>query len=156
MTTERDIIVALHDYFSLIRPPSFPDQWVRAEQVQYNGRRADFMALQRSTWLMPRLHMVEVKTVRSDWIRELQDPDKSGVFIDGGVDFVWLAAPPQVATVAELPPGWGFLIFDQGKVRAKRKAQILTTVNIPWNRQLVSGFVRGIVRTGEKTSSSTT
>jgi len=65
--------------------------------------------------------LVEIKVARSDFLNELKHREKHQVFVEAGCDFVWLAAPPEVADTAELLPDWGHLVYQDGKVRAARK-----------------------------------
>lgn len=54
------------------------------------------------------LHGFELKASRSDWLRELKQPEKSEEII-GSCDYFWVVAAPDIVRVDELPPGWGLL-----------------------------------------------
>ena len=160
----------LHTYFSEI-PRSRPDRWLRAEQVEYAGRRADFMALDRYESSGCPLHWVEVKVSRDDWLRELYHPRKANVFKLGGVDFQWLAvSDPDIVRLdrRELPYGWGLLVAQDGKlhcvrppenyrlstrgltvdeVRQARAVRLEVIRSNRWDRDLVAGFCQAMCRT---------
>lgn len=51
---------------------------------------------------------VEVKVSRSDWLRELKDPEKSAD-IQKWCNYWWIAAPAGVVELGEIPETWGFI-----------------------------------------------
>lgn len=57
------------------------------------------------------LEGVEIKTYRSDWLRELGNPAKAET-IARYCDFWWVHAAPDVVKAEELPAGWGLRIYD--------------------------------------------
>lgn len=63
----------------------------------------------------------EVKASRSDWLRELKQPEKSEPILTK-CDFWYLVAPDEVYQADEVPVSWGILSFKDGKLREKRKA----------------------------------
>ena len=74
------------------------------------------------------MHGFEVKVSRSDWIKELRTPDKAEAvyrycdhwwIVAGGVDIV---AP------GELPPTWGMIVADKGKLVVRVAAPKLEPV----------------------------
>jgi len=117
--TERGMLDLLHrrygqrSYNGGVDAPRF----ICAEHVRdkagFERRTLDFMAIDtwessmRAGWLT--VHGVEVKVSRSDWLRELKDPDKAAV----GMHYAthrWLAIPdPLMVREGELPVGWGLL-----------------------------------------------
>jgi hypothetical protein len=118
--TERDMLNLLHarfgqrSYNGAVSAPRF----VCAEQVRsgagFDRRTADFIAV--DTWEsslrdgLLTVHGVEVKTSRSDWRRELADPEKAAESL-AYASHCWLAAAdPSVARADELPDGWGLLL----------------------------------------------
>lgn len=64
---------------------------------------------------------LEVKASRSDWLRELKQPEKSEPILTK-CDFWYLVAPDEVYQIDEVPISWGILSFKDGKLREKRKA----------------------------------
>lgn len=63
----------------------------------------------------------EVKVSRSDWLRELKQPEKSEPILTK-CDFWYLVAPEDVYVPDEVPSSWGILAFKNGKLFEKRKA----------------------------------
>jgi hypothetical protein len=57
------------------------------------------------------LEGVEIKTHRSDWLRELANPAKAEQ-IARYCDFWWVHASPDVVRPEELPAGWGLRVYD--------------------------------------------
>lgn len=62
----------------------------------------------------------EVKASRSDWLRELKQPDKAEPVITK-CDYWYLVAPEDVYKPDEVPVSWGILSFKDGQLREKRK-----------------------------------
>ena len=79
-------------------------------------RYADAMAM--SLWPSRglELHGFEIKVSKSDWKRELRDPEKSAP-IQAYCDRWWIVAPGGVVDLAELPTTWG--LFEPRKRRGK-------------------------------------
>jgi hypothetical protein len=84
----------------------------------------------------------EVKTARSDWLRELKDPTKAEAF-SKYCDEWWIAAgSADVVKLEEVPPGWGLLVpTPNGELRAVRNA--LKAVPLAPSLALVASFIRG-------------
>lgn len=115
--------------FEALRKRYAPPSWAYFEEVR-NGtgyarkttRTADGLAL--SLWPSRglELHGIEVKVHRSDWLRELDEPEKAeeiGRFCDRW----WLACTPGVvADLAEVPIAWGLLEWDGKRWKSKREA----------------------------------
>lgn len=57
------------------------------------------------------LEGVEIKTHRSDWLRELKTPAKAEP-VARFCDRWWIHATPDVVRTEELPTGWGLRVFD--------------------------------------------
>ena len=75
------------------------------------GRIAD--ALIMGLWPSRGIHLdgVEIKTQRSDWLRELKDPQKAES-ISRFCDHWWIHATPDIVKEEELPTGWGLRVYD--------------------------------------------
>ena len=117
--TERDMLELLHRRYGQRSYNGGVDapRYICAEHVRagagFEQRTADFIAVDtwessmRHGWLT--IHGVEVKVSRSDWLRELKDPDKAA----NGMRYAshcWLAVPdPSIVRDGELLPGWGLL-----------------------------------------------
>lgn len=67
------------------------------------------------------LHAIEIKVERSDWRRELKDPAKAEQ-LARFCQFFWVAAPPGVVPVEELPPAWGLLEGGEFGMRVVKRA----------------------------------
>jgi Trp operon repressor len=85
------------------------------------------------------LQGVEIKVYRSDWQRELKDPEKAEQ-IARFCDFWWIHAAPDVVREEELPQGWGLRVYDgrvwTTKVEAeRRKAE-------PVSREFLAALLR--------------
>lgn len=72
-------------------------------------RTADFIAMDLWPSKGLALHGHEVKVSRSDWLRELKEPEKAEAFRPY-MDFWWLVvADRAIVRDGELPDGWGLL-----------------------------------------------
>lgn len=91
------------------------------------------------------LHGHEIKVSRSDWLRELKDPDKADAF-RCYCDRWWVVAPAGVVRDGELPAGWGLLEVVGGKLRRKVEAPPLSPEPAP--RGLIAALIRAAVRGG--------
>jgi hypothetical protein len=127
----------------------FGDGWALFPQVPDgtggNKRRtADAMAMQLWPSRGLTLHGFEFKRSRSDWLRELRDPEKA----DGLVclcDAWWVVAEPDVVKKDELPPGWGLLVTtDEGTKLAQGVTITYRGDSVP--RDFVAGLLRAAAR----------
>lgn len=85
------------------------------------------------------IHGVEVKVSKSDWQRELKNPDKAETIFQF-CDRWWIAAPEGVVDKAELPPTWGLLELKADKLR-----QVVTAPKLQ-PRDLTRNFIAAMVR----------
>jgi hypothetical protein len=92
----------------------------------------------------------EVKSTRSDWLRELKDPKKA----EGCAAFChtfWIVANEGVVRTEELPLGWGLFEPAGNALRSKQKA-----LPLEHRRELTVPFMVNIIRRaiekGEMTS----
>lgn len=85
------------------------------------------------------LQGIEIKTYRSDWLRELKDPAKAEQ-ISRYCDYWWVHAAPDVVKIEEVPAGWGLRIYD-GRIwttpvdAERRKAE-------PLSREFLAALLR--------------
>lgn len=73
------------------------------------------------------VHGYEIKVSRSDWIKELNNPDKA----EPGMamcDFWYLAAPKGILKDGELPEGWGYVEVSETRSVLKVKPKRLRPV----------------------------
>ena len=135
--------------FELLRQRFAAPAYAYLEEVR-NGtgfgrekvRTAD--ALAYSTWPSRglELHGVEVKISRSDWVRELEDPDKSAP-IQKFCDRWWLAiADEKILAPGELPPTWGLLVVVGGRLVCKVEAPKLDAE--PLDRLMLASVFRSV------------
>lgn len=113
--TERDILDLLRARFE--RDHGNGPRYVFATHVRNRAsfdasRTFDAVAvdLWRSSGLL--VHVFEVKVSRSDWLRELADPDKAAAAIERGDTFS-IVAPEGIVRLDELPDGWG--LYETGR-----------------------------------------
>jgi hypothetical protein len=107
--------------------------WVLAEHVRDQAsfdanRTLDAIAM--ATWKSKGLVIdgFEVKTSRSDWLRELKDPSKAEAFMEK-VDRFWLVVGERsIVKPGELPAAWGLLYAHGNALRCDTQAQWLH----PW------------------------
>lgn len=87
---------------------------------------------------------VEVKVSRSDWLRELREPEKAEK-IAKACDFWWVAAPAGIVRLDEVPASWGLLEVDgAGKVRAAKQAPRREAA--PLTLGFVASLFRGLAK----------
>lgn len=82
---------------------------------------------------------VEIKVARADWLRELSEPSKAEE-IAQYCDYWYVAAPPKVANIDELPENWGLMVTLKNKVKIIKKAKKLEPL------PLTSTFVSSIMK----------
>lgn len=87
------------------------------------------------------LHGVEIKVSRSDWQRELKNPEKAETIFQY-CDRWWIAVPEEMALgcKAELPPTWGLLALKDGKLRQVVAAPRLEP------KELTRNFIAAMMR----------
>ena len=94
----------------------------------------------------------EVKVSRSDWLRELKDPTKSGAALELA-DFFTVVAPVDCVKPDELPDRWGLIevrpTLKHYELRSKVQPKRITVVP-HWaqrhSRSLPRAFVVGMLR----------
>ena len=93
------------------------------------------------------LHGHEVKVSRSDWLRELKEPEKAAEFMPY-MNCWWLVvSDPRIVRPGELPDDWGLLAMRGGllavqKPAPKREAKPLT-------RRRLAALLRAVAQTAE-------
>lgn len=136
--TERDMLDLLLERYTVRRPGTYADRWVRAEHVRSrlegygagSKRIADFIAADKYLSTIA-LHGHEVKVSRSDWLRELHEPDKAEAF-KRYMHYWWLVVPTKdIVKPGELPPGWGLIVKSGNGLRASVKAPRLDPEPLP-------------------------
>lgn len=86
-------------------------------------------ALAMSLWPSRGLELIgfEVKVTRSDWRRELNDPDKAERSLYRYCDRWFVVAPPDVVNVNDVPPTWGLLVYGTRWVTARQAPKLEPT-----------------------------
>jgi hypothetical protein len=105
------------------------------------GRRADGLAIAMWRSLGLYIHGFEIKTSRTDWLREVKNPSKAEDVFQF-CDFFWLAAsdPAIVKDDDELPPDWGLMVPNGNALHVRRKATKL--VPKPIERDFLCSILR--------------
>lgn len=145
--SERSLLDALHRRYGDVHAGA--RRYIVAEHVRadagWNRRTADFVAC--DTWASGKfaIHGHEVKVSRSDWRRELEDPDKAGEFLHY-MHRWWLVVPTAgMVHPGELPDGWGLM--------ALRGSTLCAVQDAPWREAAPLGpgrlaaLLRAVART---------
>lgn len=103
--TAADVFSAL----SVIHPG--PEEWVLLREVPdatswSKTRTADAIAFGCWRSVGIAIHGYEIKVARADWLREIQQPEKSEAFVQR-CNYWWVAAPEGVVKPEEMPANWG-------------------------------------------------
>lgn len=86
------------------------------------------------------LHGFEIKVSRSDWLRELKDPEKSAP-VQRYCDRWWIICPDGVIKPGELPPTWGhYEVKPGGTIRQVVAAPKLDAQ--PVTKEFMAALVR--------------
>lgn len=135
-----------------IKYPTDKGEWATFEELSMIGsgrgrgveRRIDFIALGLWSSSGFRTVSVEVKVSRSDWLSELDRPEKREVFETKSNEF-WIAADKGVVNLDELPDGVGlFEPYGRG-LRRKRPARYFR------DRSPSEALLRQMVKRSQKT-----
>jgi hypothetical protein len=81
-------------------------------------RTADLLVM--DTWESGPVRLIghEVKVSRSDWLRELKEPEKSQAFVAHVAEWWLVVADRAIVKDGELPDGWGLMAPAGGGLRA--------------------------------------
>ena len=119
-------------------------EWVLQFEVA-NGtggnvkRHADAVAM--SIWPSRgyKIHGFEIKSSRSDWLRELKDPDKADA-VAKYCDAWFLVAPAEVVHEVEVPANWGWLVPASKTLRIKKHPTVLKATEV--GRSFIAAMLR--------------
>lgn len=89
------------------------------------------------------LHGIEIKVSTHDWRREKKDPAKAEE-IARFCDYFWIAAPPDVVPLADVPLAWGLLIVRDGKCEVAKAPE--KTAAEPVSRHFLAACLRAATR----------
>lgn len=123
MMTEHQITVLLKKKYCAPEYALFPQVRNGTGYSRATTRTADAVALSLYPSRGIHLHGFEIKVTKSDWQRELKEPDKAES-ICAFCDFWWVVAPAGIAN--DLPPNWGLIEADGNKLKVMTKAPKLT------------------------------
>jgi hypothetical protein len=147
--TENDILHRLAEHFTAPAWAFFPQ--VRNHTGYGGGTRtvdAVAMSLYPSRGLY--LHGFEVKVIRSDWLRELKDPEKAEDF-STHLDFFTLVTPPDVAQKGEVPAKWGHIVVKGKNFHYAKTADLLRKEEAKFDREFVASLLRKAHEAGAAT-----
>lgn len=88
------------------------------------------------------LHGFEVKCQRSDWLREIQDPQKAETFAKH-CHYWWIVAPDGVVKPEELPGRWGLQVPRGNGLRVVKAADIRDTA-VPPDWRMLAAIMRKV------------
>ena len=126
------------------------DAWVKLWEVRdstgFSGRGRSADAMIFGTWPSRGLQVLgfEIKSLRSDWKKELVMPAKAES-IARYCDQWWIVAPDYVVNLEEVPPKWGWYAPHSRGLKAMKQPAESPTKDI--DRQLLMSIVRNISRT---------
>ena len=110
-------------------------------------RTADFIAMDLWPSGGLEIHGHEVKVSRSDWLRELKEPEKAAEFIPY-VNRWWLVVPsPAIVGLGELPDGWGLMAMRGERLAVIEAAPHRDALPLPPTR--LAALLRAVAQTAE-------
>jgi hypothetical protein len=99
-------------------------EWLVAREVPCASRQIDAVVVRM--WADAVVHGFEVKASRSDWLREMANPNKADVALPFVDYFNLVVADSTVAKPDEVPDHWGLLVLQRnGTLRASKAATML-------------------------------
>lgn len=100
-----------------------------------HSRSGSLDYLVMNLWPSRGLHLtgIELKSSRSDWLRELKQPDKQERHIKFCDFFYLLTAGDGIANISEIPSTWGWMSIKGSKVHVIKEAPKLTAQPITPN-----------------------
>jgi hypothetical protein len=106
--TTAQMLRALHDHYR--KPGEERSGEILITEVEAPGstRRCDLVRIGMWASRGTGIDVHEIKISRSDWLRELEKPDKAEAWWPYCNRF-WVAAPPGIIDTRELPEGWGLM-----------------------------------------------
>lgn len=153
MTTERDMLDALWRRAGESHG-TMPRRHVLAEQVRYDPTYGHAIAdaISVDTWRSGHhaLHGYEVKVSRSDYLREVRDPQKHLTWARH-CERWWIVAPDsKVVGPADLPHGWGLLLLDRNGRLYQQRAALRRTDPDPLPLSAIAGLMRAAQQTADR------
>lgn len=133
------------DIYAALRLRYCAPEWALMFEVA-NGtgsnirRYADAVAMNLFPSRGLELHGFEIKVSRSDWQRELKNPDKAET-ISQYCERWWIVAPKALVKKEELPVTWGLLELESDKLRIAVQAPLLPDRK-PFSRPFIAALLR--------------
>jgi hypothetical protein len=133
------------DVYAALRLRYCAPEWALMFEVA-NGtgantrRYADAVAMNLFPSRGLELHGFEIKISRSDWQRELKDPDKAEL-ISQYCERWWIVTPKGLVKREELPVTWGLLELEGDKLRIAVQAPLLPDRK-PFSRAFIAALLR--------------
>jgi hypothetical protein len=122
-------------------------EWALLEEVapKTGGgtRYADAVAVNLWSSRGHAVHGFEIKVSRSDWLRELKQPEKAEDVYQY-CDYWWIVAPKGIVKDGELPPTWGLLeLRESGLVQSVAAPKLSP-------KPITRGFFASLMRRGHE------
>jgi hypothetical protein len=132
--------------FHMLRKRYAPPAWVLLPGVRDStggaaSRTADGIAM--GTWPSRGLELLgfEIKSYRSDWLRELKAPGKAEPIARFCDRWYIVAASDETVKLDEVPAGWGLLVAN-GKRGLVQRKEAPTLTATPVNRRFLAAILR--------------
>ena len=133
------------DLWSILRSKYPENEYALMEEVSdaagyYRSNSADYIAV--CLWPSRGLAVngIELKSFRSDWLRELKKPDKAENIFKN-CDYFWLLTTDDtIAKIEEIPATWGWMCVKGSKIIIKKQAPKLEP------QTLSKGFVISMLK----------
>ncbi len=138
--TEAQLLVRLREKYPAPEYASFGKVRNGTGYSRATARTADFVAM--SLWPSRGLHLhgFEIKSSRSDWMREKRDPEKAED-IASRCDFWWVVTGHEnVVQKDELPTPWGLMVPYKTKLLVVKEAVQLQAK--PLDREFLAAILR--------------
>lgn len=118
---------------------------------QYTAlRTCDLMVM--DTWESGPCRLIghEIKVSRSDWLRELKDPEKANAFLPFVAEWWLVVGDRRIVRDGELPEGWGLLAPAGSKLRQVVRAPRKDQPPVPTG--MLAGLLRSVGDRGRASS----
>ena len=142
----------IKNLWSILRGKYPENEYVLMEEVSnaagFNrSNSADFIAVNLWPSRGLAINGIELKSFRSDWLRELKKPDKAESIFQY-CDYFWLLTTDDtIAKLEEIPVTWGWMCVKGCKIKVLKDAPKLTPA------QLSKGFLISMLRRAADKSS---
>jgi hypothetical protein len=145
--TEAEMLVLLRQRYT--EKAGNGDAWAFMTHVRdaaaFNARRtADAIAM--SLWPSRGLELIghEIKVSRSDWVRELKQPEKAEAFCELVDRWYVVVSDAEIVKPGELPETWGLIVKQGSRLVCKKEAPALRdlTTKPPISRSFLVCLLR--------------